>query len=155
MTTLTATETRTIIATCAAFMAQMKYLHYFSMLITLCIVLSLLVGLFVVPLSPFALATLVCAFVAGLLEMVYAIRVGFDAALLGNLSNNDCEIESALTHLDSALVSLMLMSNKKIKRDIHQRLSGCIKLVKYQLGFTIVQFISFITFILGHYFLWN
>ena len=124
---------------CITLIEQYRKPHIFSngiMLISIMLILFLAITN---TLSLFWLLTLASIIVLGIVEMIYAIRVGFDLTLLKKLANKNNSVELGLKEIDSALTQLRLLPSDKTDRNLDTRLRGCIYLFKTQVGLCVLQ----------------
>jgi len=118
---------------CADLLAQGSKVHYLS------VTMSGVAALALMLMSNMVLITamlLMAVIVLGLLELMYAIRVGFDSALLRRLANKQL---GSTKELDDTLIELKLIPSKKRGRELNDRLQGCMALFKTQVIFCLLQ----------------
>jgi hypothetical protein len=81
----------------------------------------------------------------GIMQKYYAIRVSLDAELFAQLAKvitaepKNCEIESELRDLDSAMLHLGLIKTNEDVRSLLDRCQGAFKLLKSQVACLAVQ----------------
>jgi len=127
------------LTSCIALVEQHSKPHVLSKGITLIAVALLLYWGIMNTLALFGLLALVGIVVLGIIEMVYAIRIGFDLSLLRKLAGKPGEIGSGLTAIDRALTQLHLLPSDKTGRSLDVRLQGCLRLFKIQIGVCVLQ----------------
>lgn len=117
---------------CADLLAQHTKLHYFSVALSIGVLVAAftLAGLDALP--GVAMYGSVLAVLLGIGELIYAVRVGFDAALLRQLAQHKNMTPAVLTQLDHALIALKLLPSTRAGRDMDARLHGCIELFRHQ-----------------------
>ena len=126
---------------CIALIEQHHKPHLLSTGITFVAVSIMLYMAIVNSLSPYWLVTLVGIVILGLLEIKYAVRIGFDILLLRQLSNQTGNIDAGLNGIDHALMKLQLIPTDKSGKPLDTRLEGCLRLFKVQTGLCVVQII--------------
>ncbi|VAW63253.1 hypothetical protein MNBD_GAMMA10-1313 [hydrothermal vent metagenome] len=135
----------TRIESCIALLEQHNKIHLLSIVATIFALLMLLLKSVLVEISFAGLFVLLLVVIMGLVEVVFAVRVGFDSQLLKNLCKNNAhtrEIASAkLGVLDDSLVQLALIKSNKTARALNERLLACIRLFKQQAFFCFFQYI--------------
>lgn len=129
------------LTSCIALLEQYTRPHALSKLITLLSVLFLLYMGVTGVLSLFWLVALAGIIMLGAIEMVYAIRVGFDLALLRKLAGQTDSIDAGLKAIDRALTQLNLLPSDKADRSLDVRLMGCMHLFKIQAVLFFLQLI--------------
>ena len=129
--------------TCIALLEHYKKAHYLSLALSLCASVVLLVAGLSQILSLYWFLTLSSVIVLGVLEIFFAIRVGFDINLLRyllkNLQKDNRELDASLLALDNSLIRLNLLPSIKAGRSLDERLLGCLKLFKWQTLVSISQ----------------
>lgn len=129
------------LTSCIALMEQHRKIHILSVCLTLTTTLLLLYLMNINILAQFWLIAMVGVIILGLLEMVYAVRIGFDLFLLRQLANHEGTIESGLTIIDNSLTKLHLMPAKKVGRSLNARLRGCVRLFRIQVLLCALQLV--------------
>ena len=120
-------DDRTTIDACAALLEQGRTLDALSRLLTLFAVALLFAGaLELVAKAPAILIGLV-VIILGVAEAWFALRVGFDAALLRDVANR-----TQFAALDTAMVRLDLIAPEKAGRPLEERLQGAMRLMRLQ-----------------------
>jgi hypothetical protein len=127
------------IATTIALLTQHNKVHSLSIAVTVSVMLTMLLltvldAMILVNLLGFSLVM-----VLGVVETVYALRVGFDIGLLRQLQEQGGDIQLGLTRLDETLLMLRLIPAKQVGRDLEVRLQGCLRLLKRQVLCTLLQ----------------
>lgn len=80
------------------------------------------------------------AFIMGLIDMYYALRIEFDKRLFKYLATCKAPLANTLIELDNALVAFHLISSKQLAiRSIAERQQGTLLLFKKQLFILIMQ----------------
>jgi hypothetical protein len=120
-------DDRTAIDVCAALLEQGRALEGLSRLLTLAALVLLFAGAFGFVAKPVAIPVGLIVIALGLVQTRFAIRVGFDAALLRDVAHR---IQFAV--LDQALVRLDLMPPDKAGRPLDARLAGAMRLLRLQ-----------------------
>ncbi len=133
-----------VIFSCIGLIEQYTKPHLFSVGVTLIMVVLLISTAIINMLSVFWLLVLVIIIVVGLMEIVYAVRISFDLALLRRLAVNTGSIDSRLTTIDDSLRILHLLPSYKMGRSLNIRLIGCVRLLKTQMVLCVVQVIAVI-----------
>ena len=126
---------------CIYLLTQHMKIHVLSLGTTLAAVLVLLIQSVSGELSPYWLVTLAGIIIAGLLEHVYAVRVGLDVLLLKHLQQEGLDIDTVIADIDASLVALRLRRSARFDTGLAQRLPGCLGLLKIQAGLTFLQFV--------------
>ncbi len=90
--------------------------------------------------GPILIVTLVLSALAGLVSLYFSVRVGFDAALFLQVADAK-EGPVDLQGLDLALVDLGLLPRDKAGRPVKARVSGAMRLFRYQIGVALLQLI--------------
>ena len=121
------------IRSCADLLSQFRIAHWFSCGLTAATALALLVNHTMYHLGGYWLSSAVLIVILGVYETVLAVRVGFDAALLRQLTERPYS-DKRLVELDHALLQLKLLPAHKAGRALETRLSGCLTLFKQQVG---------------------
>jgi hypothetical protein len=120
-------EDRTTIDACAALLEQGRTLHTLSRLLTLFAVALLFAGaLELIAKAPSIIIALVVIGL-GVAEAWFALRVGFDAALLRDVANR-----TQFAALDTAMIRLDLIAPEKAGRPLDERLQGAMRLMRMQ-----------------------
>lgn len=99
-----------------------------------------------------SLVLLIIVIIAGIIEAIFSIRVGFDNRLLHQITKDNHSSEKELALLDDALIYLELISTDKTGRGLKERLKGCIVLLKWQALLCSFQAISIIAIASGFVF---
>jgi hypothetical protein len=133
---------RSSITTCADLLAQHTKIHYLSVAMTAGVVLTALLLAGLGSLTKAGAAVSASAVLAGVIETVMALRVGFDAALLRRLGERRGFTAKDLQDLDHALLSLKFMPAHKTGRSLDLRLHGCMGLFKQQVLWCAVQLLT-------------
>jgi hypothetical protein len=115
----------TMLEAAGALLRQGQIIDHLSRLLTVTSLGLLVGGSILVILSPGLAATLVLAILAGIAQIYFAIRVGFDAALFDQL-RQPAAVD--LAALDAALVQLGLLPAGKSGRPLEQRIVGAQRL---------------------------
>jgi len=139
---------RTLIATTLALLENYKIGHVFSLLLSVSTLLLLVIAAIFHWLDGYWFSALCLLILFGLLQMLYAFRIGLDIKFLKSLLISDQEMEDALAALDQSLMSLKLLPSDKAGRPLAQRLQGCMRLFKFQIAFTLAQ-VSVLPFAVG------
>jgi|SoiMethySBSTD1v2_1073268.scaffolds.fasta_scaffold3351938_1 hypothetical protein len=139
---IAAPAARALLASAATLLDQGRSLDRLSHLLTGAGLLAL-IGMAVVgvhALVPTALLGL--SVLAGLAQVYYAIRVGFDAGLLRALAKDTDALDPA--ELDAALTSMRLLAAGKAGRPIDQRVAGACRLFYRQALMVGLQLVLFL-----------
>ncbi len=130
------------IKVCADLLTQHTKIHHLSVAISIAILIAvfILAGLGSLPIVAVYGSMLVV--LLGSVELVLAIRVGFDMALLQQLAQLKAVSPTELVQLDQALISLKLMPSSRSGRDLDARLHGCIGLLRRQAVFCLLQLLA-------------
>jgi hypothetical protein len=127
---------RSLLTVTAALLTQGRTLDHLSRLLTAGALFGLLAHAVVNDADPVLVTVaLLVATLAGLAQTYYAVRVGFDAALFGQLS----EAALDLPALDSALQRLGLLPVDKTDRPLEARIAGARALFRTQVTMLTVQ----------------
>jgi len=127
---------RLLLTVTAALLAQGRTLDHLSRLLTAGALFGLLTHAVVNDADPVLVTVaLLVAALAGLVQTYYAARVGFDAALFGQLGVTATDLAS----LDSALQQLGLMPTDKAGRPLDARIAGARALFRTQAAMLGVQ----------------
>lgn len=130
-----------ILAAKAALLDQGRTLDALSRLLTV-LALGALLAIPLLELSfPEAQWTLFGAVAAGLVQLLLALRVGFDAALFRELARTPVGDKLDLKGLDDALSTLRLVRSGKAGRPLEPRLAGARKLLRLQMLALVVQLV--------------
>ena len=121
------------ITSCANILSQYRNIHWFSSGLTAAAALALLIAQTMNHITIYWLSSAVLMIILGVFETVLAVRVGFDAALLRQLTERPYS-DKRLVELDHALLQLKLLPAHKAGRALETRLSGCLTLFKQQVG---------------------
>lgn len=121
---------------CADLLAQHSKIHLFSVALTCCALLGVLL---LDSLPRYAMAALLFAVVLGCCETLLAVRTGFDYRLLQGFYRSGSAAAEKLDRLDEMLTRLRLLPAAKAGRELDARLHGCIGLLKWQGGLTVAQ----------------
>ncbi len=127
---------------CADLLEQHRKIHFVSAGLTLSVSVLVLTLAALSLLSPMLLISMFVIIILGILETIYAVRVGFDARLLGKLSESSDQLEDQLDVLDTALKHLRLLPAEKPRANLDERLLGCIGLFRVQSIMSSLQFLS-------------
>ena len=130
---------------CSHLLAQHRIIHLYSVLLSVGsgLLLFVLVLTQSITLAPLIVLLVVC--VLGLLETRLAVRLGFDAALFGDLSMQIALDENAsLQRLDETLVRLGLIKNVSEVREAQSRLNGALRLFRHQIVVLVLQVAVFL-----------
>jgi hypothetical protein len=120
----------------AALLAQGRTLDGLSRLLTVGALFGLLVHAVANDADPVLVTVaLLVAALAGFAQSYYAVRVGFDAALFGQLAENTIDLAA----LDSALSRLGLLPADKAGRSLEARIAGARALFRTQVAMLGVQ----------------
>ena len=125
-----------------ALLAQYEKPQRFSLLLTLA---ALVMLLFSSTLSFYALLSVCVVVIAGMLQIVLAVRIGFDHALLKqlvaviNAEKEPVDLDSTLADMDNSLSALGLLADIKAGRTLNSRLKGCVRLFKMQFRLLVLQ----------------
>ncbi len=120
------------IHTCIDLLDQHRKVNFLSSLVTVAALVIMAVLLVFNLLSSALMILLSITIVLGLAEIILAIRIGFDQALLTRITNSEDSIEDALSSLDQSLIRLRLINSNKMDRSLDTRLKGCLNLFKKQ-----------------------
>ncbi len=142
-----------LLRTTIALLKQHSKLHGLSLGLTLLTGLVLLSLIIWQPVMNIGVLVLVMVLTLGLMEAWLATRVGFDLALLENITQEDKEFESELDALDVSLLSLDLIVKQKTGRPLPERLCGCLRLLRLQAGVMLFQYAVIIVAILWYWLL--
>jgi hypothetical protein len=122
-----------ILATMAALLDQGRAMDALSRLVTV-LALGALLAIPLLELSfPEAQWTLAGVVAVGLLQLSFAMRVSFDAALFRELARVPAGDKLDLKGLDDALATLRLVRSGKAGRPLQPRLDGARKLFRLQM----------------------
>lgn len=133
--------TRELLLCAAAFLDQGRTVDRLSRLLTAAALVAILIGPAIATQPPWLLigsAALVT--LAGLAEIYFAIRVGFDAALFSQVANASEVPDFAGT--DAALAQLGLLPATKHNRPAGARIAGARRLFNLQIFFLAAQVLS-------------
>jgi|GEM_PF-3498441 len=135
------------LTTTANLLSQHSKIHNLSVAMTVSVLLAslLLVGLGSLDLP--GLSGMLLIVLLGVIEMVLAVRVGFDTALLRQLVHSNNFTSADLNGLDQALVWLKLMPADKSVRSLEPRLQGCLRLFKQQVACCMLQLVVLLSVI--------
>jgi hypothetical protein len=86
-----------------------------------------------------AMALTMLAVLAGLAQLWFALRVGFDARAFRRLAGDDALDGLSLSAFDGAMGSLGLMPAEKERRPIAERVRGAMRLLGRQFAFLLLQ----------------
>ena len=137
MSTPTANE-RAEAAVAADLLAHGAAVNRLSLALTAAGVLLLLVQALVQP-HRVAMALTSLAIVAGLAELWFALRVGFDARAFQRLARGDTADGLTVAGFDAAMSGLGLMPADKERRPIAERVRGAMRLLGRQVAFLLLQ----------------
>jgi hypothetical protein len=127
---------RPLLTVTAALLTQGRTLDGLSRLLTAGALFGLLAHAVVHDADPVLVTVaLLIATMAGFVQTYYAVRVGFDAALFGQLG----EAITDLAALDSALQRLDLLPADKAGRPLEARIAGARALFRTQSAMLMVQ----------------
>jgi len=118
-----------MIETTSALLRQGRTLDHLSRLLTVAALVMLIGARGLGVASPALGGALALAFLAGLAEAYFAIRVGFDADLFDRLRD---PARMDLASLDAALVQLGLLPASRSGRPLEQRIAGAQRLLYKQ-----------------------
>jgi hypothetical protein len=133
--------TRELLLCAAAFLDQGRTVDRLSRLLTAAALVAILIGPAIATRPPWVLigsAALVT--LAGLAEIYFAIRVGFDATLFNHVANASEPPDFAGT--DAALTQLGLLPATKHSRPAGARIAGARRLFRLQILFLAAQVLS-------------
>ena len=122
---MTGSVEHALLETAGALLRQGRIFDRLSRLLTVASLGLLVGGSILVILSPALAATLLLAVLAGIAQIYFAVRVGFDAALFDRLRQS---ATVDLAALDVALVQLGLLPTDKTGRPLAQRIIGAQRL---------------------------
>ena len=126
----------TALRCCAALLEQHSKIHAVSGATTVAAALLLLASpMFPAALPSLCLWALAGVILFGLTEVWFAVRVGFDHALLTSVVSSPDKLQD----MDRALIGLKLMPASKAGRDLDERLRGGVRLLKCQAALLCVQ----------------
>jgi hypothetical protein len=117
---------RASLAAAAALLAQGRGLDRLSRLLTVTALAALVAVAVLGAPKLMVVALLALSVLAGVNELYFAVRVGFDAALFRRLA--DAAETSELTSLDQALIAIGLLPADKAGRPLEQRIAGACRL---------------------------
>lgn len=126
---------------CIYLLRQYMKLHVLSLGATLIAVLVLSHQSVSGELSLFWFIAFTGIIITGLVEHVYAVRVGLDVLLLQHLQKEGRDIGIMLAEIDDSLANLRLQRSARRKAGLAQRLQGCLGLLKTQAGLIALQFV--------------
>ena len=94
---------------------------------------------------------LAIAWLAGLVQCVYAARVQFDADLFAQaaMQARESDADSARDDLDAALLQLGLLPMAKAGRDWPERVAGARRLLRRQCQWHLAQWLAFVVALIG------
>jgi len=133
--------TRELLLCAALFLDQGRTVDRLSRLLTASALVAMLIGPAMATRPPWVLiwsAALVT--LAGLVEIYFAIRVGFDAALFNHVANASEAADFVST--DAALAQLGLLPDTKRSRPAGARIAGARRLFRWQTLFLAAQVLS-------------
>jgi hypothetical protein len=133
--------TRELLLCAAAFLDQGRKVDRLSRPLTAAALVAILIGPAIATEPPWILIeSAVLVTLAGLAEMYFAIRVGFDAALFNQVANAPEAPDFASA--DAALMQLGLLPTTKHRRPAGVRIAGARRLFGLQTLFLAVQVLS-------------
>jgi hypothetical protein len=132
---------RELLLCAAAFLDQGRAVDRLSRLLTAAALVAILIGPAIAIRPPWILIeSAVLVTLAGLTEMYFAIRVGFDAALFNQVANAPAVPDFA--GFDAALTQLGLLPTKTHRRPAGVRIAGARRLFGLQILFLAAQVLS-------------
>jgi hypothetical protein len=135
---------RELLAGAAALLDQGRGLDRLSRLLTATALAALVaVGLLGVQ-QPLPAAMLGLSVLAGVAQLYFALRVGFDAALFRDLADAAVAGTLELAKLDAALTTMGLLPPDKAGRPLEQRVAGACRLFYRQAGSLLLQLVLFL-----------
>jgi hypothetical protein len=135
-------ESERMLLTCAAaLLDQGRILDRLSRPLTAAALIGLLSLPVLTPTPPGAVvAAAIVAAIAGLVQVYFAIRVAFDAALFNHLASTSGAPDFA--SMDAALARLGLAPHRRPERPADARVAGARRLLKFQTFAVVVQVVS-------------
>ena len=94
--------------------------------------------------QPLTVATLGLSVLAGVAQLYFGLRVGFDAALFRGLADATVIGAPELAKLDAALTTMGLLPAGKAGRPLEQRVAGACRLFYKQAGSLVLQIALFL-----------
>ena len=111
---------------------QHRKVHLLSGLLTISTIVLALTLASLGKLSTEWVILMLTSIIFGLIETVFAIRVGFDQNLLARIANSKDTMGDTLSILDQSLSRLNLIKADKKDRDLNTRLHACLALFRKQ-----------------------
>jgi hypothetical protein len=133
-----ATSERTEAAVAADLLAHGAVVNLLSVALTAIGVVALLAEALVLP-HRLAMALTTLAVIAGLAQLWFALRVGFDARAFRRLARGDAADGLTVTAFDAAMSALGLMPADKARRPVADRVRGAMRLLGRQVALLLVQ----------------
>ena len=147
------------INSCIALLAQHKKIHNLSLFLTIGAIVAMMFFMSSKLFSFLWFWPLLIIIIIGVFELIFAMRIGFDQALLNSLAKELYQKNDTITEqlhlLDNALIQLKLIPltmQSKTSRTLNERLLGCIHLFKKQIvlcGLQIFIVVIFIAVVIG------
>lgn len=132
-------EQRNAIQSCIALIEQYRMPQLLSVTMTLVSILMVLLLTVMNTLDVVWFVVLAVIIIIGMVEIVYAIRIGLDISLLRQVSDHPESIEAGLAALDRVLLKLRLLPSTKVGRKLDVRLSGCMRLFTTHAALCVAQ----------------
>lgn len=136
---MSAASERELLATTAALLDQGRRIDRLSRAMSVTALVSLLALGVTGAGSAASVAMLVVSVVIGVIELFFAMRVGFDAALFHRLAAATGAPD--IVNLDGALATLGLASPERAGRSIEQRTVGACRLLYRQGALAVLQLV--------------
>lgn len=133
-------DDRAVAVIATHLLAQGAMMHRLSSVLTITSVVAVPLLVLMLPPTRYgapALATL--AAIAGLAELWLAFRVAFDARIFALVSRGDATDGLTLPAFDAAMSALELMPKDKTGRPVAARLSGAMRLLRWQAALLLAQ----------------